>query len=104
ETILGYSRGRWEGDTLVVESDTFKPGVLNQFVEVEGQPMRGLLHSNALRTVERISFDKERNSIKLEIEHYDPVYFTRDFPVAEAEFAATNLEIKPFGCIPEQLK
>jgi len=103
-TTLGYSRGRWEGETLVVETDHFKPGVLNQFVEVEGQPMRGLLHSDALRTVERISFNADKNAIKVEIEHYDPVYFTRDFPVVEAEFAATDLEIKPFGCIPEQLK
>lgn len=104
ETILGYSRGHWEGDTLVVETDHFSPGVLNQFVEVQGKPMTGLLHSNQLRTVERITFDAASNRVKLAIEHYDPAYFTRDFPVAEAEFMATDLEIKPFGCIPEILK
>lgn len=104
EAILGYSRGHWEGDTLVVETDHFRPGVLNQFVEVPGEPMRGLLHSNALRTVERIRFDAASNRIKLEIDHFDPVFFTRDFPLAEAEFMASDLEIKPFGCIPEQLK
>ena len=104
ESILGYSRGRWEDGTLVVETDHFLPGVLNQFVEVEGEPMRGLLHSNALRTVERISLDGGQNVLKLQIEHYDPAYFTRDFPIVEAEFAASNLDLKPFGCIPEQLK
>jgi len=104
ETILGYSRGHFEGDTLVVETDHYSPGVLNQFVEVKGQPMRGQLHSNALRTVEHIGFDKAGNRIKLAIETWDPVFFTRDFPVSEAEFAASGLEIKPFGCIPEQLK
>lgn len=103
-SILGYSRGHFEGDTLVVETDHYNQGVLNQFVEVKGQPMRGLLHSTALRTVERINFDKAGNRIKLVIEHYDPEYFTRDFPLSEAEFAASDLEIKPFGCIPEQLK
>jgi len=104
ETVLGYSHGHWEGDTLVVETDHYAEGVLNQFVEVEGQPMRGLLRSNALRTVERIRFDPERNRIHLSIEHYDPVFFTRDFPVAEAEYAASDLEIEPFGCIPDVLK
>ncbi len=104
ETILGYSRGHMEGDTLVVETDHYKPGVLNQFVEVKGQPMRGQLHSNALRTVERIQFDKAGNRIKLSMDTFDPVFFSRDFPVSEAEFAASDLEIKPFGCIPEQLK
>jgi hypothetical protein len=104
EAILGYSRGHWEGDTLVVETDHFKPGVLNQFVEIPGQPMRGLLHSNALRVVERIRFNPETNSIDLTMEHYDPVFFTRDFPVAEGSYGPTDLEIEPFGCIPEQLK
>jgi hypothetical protein len=104
ESILGYSRGHWEGDTLVVETDRFNQGVLNQFVEVEGQPMRGLLHSNALRTVERIRFLPDSNRIHMSIEHYDPVFFTQDFPVAEAEYEASDLEIKPFGCLPEILK
>lgn len=104
ETILGYSRGHWEGDTLVIETDHYNQGVLNQFVEVEGEPMRALLHSNQLTTVERLTFDAASNRIKLSIEHSDPLFFTREFPVAEAEFAANDLEIKPFGCIPEQLK
>lgn len=103
ETILGYSRGRWDGDTLVVETDHFKPGVLNQFVDFP-DGTHGLLHSNQLRTVERIRFNPGTNAIDLEIEHYDPVYYTRDFPLTEGSYAASDLEIKPFGCIPEQLK
>ena len=66
--------------------------------------MRGLLHSNALRTVERIRFNEETNTLDLTIEHYDPVYFTRDFPLTEGSYGPSDLEIKPFGCIPEQLK
>lgn len=104
ESILGYSRGHWEGDTLVVETDRYAPGVLNQFVTVEGEPMRGLLHSNELRTVERIHFDADSNTVQLTIEHSDPAFFSRRFPVVEAELAASELRIQPFGCIPEALK
>lgn len=104
ETILGYSRGYWEGETLVVETDHYNQGVLNQFVEVKGEPMRGLLHSNQLRTVERINFAAASNSIQVSMEFYDPLFFTMDFPVAEGSYGASDLEIKPFGCIPEQLK
>jgi hypothetical protein len=104
ETILGYSRGHWEGDTLVVETDHYNAGVLNQFVEIPGKPMTALLHSNALKTVERIRFDQAATRVKLEIEHSDPLYFTREFPLTEGEFGPSDLEIKPFGCIPEQLK
>ena len=101
--ILGFSIGYFEGGTLVVETSHYLPGVLNQFVSVEGQPMRGLLHSEQLRTVERIRFDAETNRIQLGIEHYDPLFFTRDFPVSTAEYGASDLDIAPFGCIPEQL-
>ena len=101
---MGDSIGRWEGDTLIIETDHYNQGVLNQFVEVAGEPMRGLLHSNALRTVERITFDAAANRFNLVIEHYDPVFFTQDFPISEALYAPSDLEIKPFGCIPEQLK
>ena len=102
--ILGYSTGRFEGDALVIETTHYTQGVLNQFVVVEGEPMRGLLRSDQLRTVERIRFDAETNRIQLSIEHYDPKFFTRDFPVANAQYAASDIEIKPFGCIPEILK
>jgi hypothetical protein len=104
EAILGYSRGHWDGDTLVVDTDRYAPGVLNQFVEVEGQPMRGLLHSNQLTTVERIRFDAAGNSIRIAIAHSDPLFFTREFPLTEGEYAASDLDPKPFGCIPEQLQ
>ena len=53
--------------------------------------------------VERIGFDAETNRLELAIEHYDPKFFTRDFPVAEALFAPTPLEIQPFGCEPKML-
>lgn len=104
ETTLGYSRGHWEGDTLVIETDHYKPGVLNQFVDIPGKPTTALLNTNQLRTVERITFDKANNRVKLELEQSDPGYYTRDFPLSEAEFGPSDLEIKPFGCIPEQLK
>jgi len=104
ETTLGYSRGRMEGDTLVIETDHYKPGVLNQFVDIPGKPTTALLNTNQLRTVERITFDKAANRIKLALEQSDSGYYTRDFPLSEAEYAPSQLEIKPFGCIPEQLK
>lgn len=103
-SILGYSIGHFEGDTLVIETTHFTEGVLNQFVTVEGEPMRGLLHSDALRTVERLSVDTERNRLIMSMDHFDPVFFNRDFPNYTREFRPSDLAIQPFGCIPEQLK
>lgn len=102
--ILGYSVGRFEDDTLIIETTYFTEGVLNQFVTVEGQPMRGLLHSDQLRTVERLSLDRERNRLIMSMDHYDPEFFTRDFPNYTREYGPSNLDIQPFGCIPELLR
>jgi hypothetical protein len=100
-TSLGHSIGRWDGDTLVIESANFAAGVLNQYVEQAGQPTRGLLHSAALATVERIRLDAARQRLVVEIDMTDPEYFTQPFPRATMEYAVTDLKIEPFKCSPE---
>ena len=103
-SILGYSRGHFDGDTLVIETTHFTQGVLNQFVTVEGEPMRALLHSDQLRTEERLTLDRERNRLVMSMEHSDPAFFSRDFPNYTREYRPSDLSIEPFGCIPEQLQ
>jgi len=103
-SILGYARGYFDDDVLVIETSHFTQGVLNQFVTVEGEPMRGLLHSDQLRTVERLSLDQASNRMIMSMDHYDPAFFTRDFPNYTREYGPSNLDIQPFGCIPEMLK
>jgi len=66
--------------------------------------MRGLLHSDQLRTVERLSLDQARNRLVMSMDHYDDVFFSRDFPNYTREYAPSTLDIQPFGCIPELLK
>jgi len=100
-TSLGYSIGHFEGDTLVVETANFAEGVLRQYVETPDQPTRGMLHSEALRTTERIRFDEATSRLQVEIEHSDPVFFSREFEVAVAEYQPTDLELEPFNCRPE---
>jgi hypothetical protein len=98
---LGHSIGRFEGDTLVIETGNYSEGVLNQYVEIPGQPTRGLLHSDALTSVERVRLDRSRQRLVVTIELEDPAYFTRDFDPATAEYAPTDLAIEPFDCRPE---
>jgi len=100
-TSLGHSIGRFEGDTLVIETASYAEGVLNQYVEVPGRPTRGLLHSDVLTSVERVSFDRDRQRLVVTIELDDPAFFTRSFDPATAEYAPTNLEIQTFNCRPE---
>jgi hypothetical protein len=100
-TSLGHSIGRFEGDTLVIETANYAAGVLSQYVETPGMPIRGMLHSDALTSVERVSFDAAANRLQVTIELDDPVFFTRTFDPASATYAPSALEIQPFGCRPE---
>jgi hypothetical protein len=100
---LGHSIGRLEGETLVIETANYSPGVLNQYVEQPGQPTRGLLHSAALTTVERLSLDAARQRLVVEIDLTDPEYFTKPFPRVALEYAPSDLQIEPFNCSPEGL-
>jgi hypothetical protein len=102
-TSLGHSIGRWEGDTLVIETANYAPGVLNQYVEQPGQPTRGLLHSAALTTVERLRLDPARQRLVVEIDMTDPEFFKQPFPRATYEYAPSALKLEPFRCSPEGL-
>jgi Family of unknown function (DUF6152) len=98
---LGHSIGRFDGDTLVIETANYSAGVLNQYVEQPGKPTRGLLHSAALTSVERLHLDAARQRLVVEIDLNDPGFFTQPFPRATMEYAPSDLKIEPFNCSPE---
>jgi hypothetical protein len=98
---LGHSIGHWDGDTLVIETANYSAGVLNQYVETPGQPTRGLLHSAALTSVERLHLDAARQRLVVEIDLADPEYFTQPFNRSTTEYAASGLTIEPFNCSRE---
>jgi hypothetical protein len=100
-TSLGHSIGHFEGDTLVIETANYSEGVLRQYVETPGQATRGMLHSDAMTSVERVRFDPASNRLQVSIQYDDPVFYTRDFDPASAEYLPTDLEIEPFDCRPE---
>ena len=68
-SYAGHSIGRWEGDTLVVDTIGFAAGVLSP-------PTR---NSEQMHIVERFSLDTERMALKREYSVTDPVYLTAPY-------------------------
>ena len=66
-TVMGHSIGRWEGDTLVVDTRHMKAGIYDR----SGAP-----HSQLLHLTERIR-RIEGNQIEFDITLDDPVMFTQ---------------------------
>ncbi len=98
----GYSVGRWEGDTLVVETNNFR-GALN------GQPAEGWLDTrgspftDALRLTERF---RRVNYGQLDIEFTvdDPKAYTRPFTVrVDQRIVADGSEMIEFICHENQM-
>jgi hypothetical protein len=68
EWYLGDSRGRWEGETLVVDSRHFRPDTWFD--------RAGNFHSEEMQLIERFSF-LDRDTINYEVTVTDPKVFTR---------------------------
>jgi hypothetical protein len=84
----GHSIGRWDGDTLVVDTVGFLPG-----------PLAGTVpHSDKLHVVERFSLDTKTIALKRDYTAEDSAYFTDKYAgsdvvmPADAPYAADRCE------------
>ena len=85
----GHSAGKFDGDTLVVESAGFKE---NTFLDATGAP-----HTDELRTVERI---RKISATQLEdvITIHDPDYYSRDWQVRFVYNQHNELRLEDYVC------
>jgi len=90
-TWKGYSVGRWEGDTLVVESSGFRSEGI--WLDRKGSPL-----TEAAKITERI---RRPNYGRLEIEVTvnDPRAYTASFTVMLNQYIATDTELLDFVCL-----
>jgi hypothetical protein len=84
----GHSIGRWDGDTLVVDTVGFAPGIIAATVA----------HSDQLHVVERFTLDPQTMALKRDYVAEDPVNFTGQYAgtdivmPADAPFANDRCE------------
>jgi hypothetical protein len=94
-TYFGYSSGRWEGDTLVVESE----GYNEKFWFHRG----GLPHTDALHLTERFS-RPDYDTLKYEVTVNDPKAYTKPWSGGfTVPWTYTNWDGTPGGEIQEYL-
>jgi hypothetical protein len=91
---MGRSVGRYEEETLVVDTAGQHAGVLDTL----GAP--GLYQSDQMRTVER--FSAEGNMLQIVVTHLDPVYFVQPLTVTYSYLRLPGGKIEKWGCKPEE--
>jgi hypothetical protein len=88
-TYFGYSSGKWEGDTLVVNST----GYTERFWFTNG----GLPHTEALKLTERIS-RPDFNTLKYEVTVDDPGTYTRPWTGGWTLQWVPNEDLEQYYC------
>ena len=84
----GHSIGRWDGDTLVVESAGFNEWT---FLDASGLP-----HSDEMTTMERIR--KEGNQLEDVIEIHDPQMYERDWQARFVYDERSDVRLEEYAC------
>ena len=86
---MGYSVGRWEGDTLVVESFGFND---RSWLDHDGHP-----HTEALRMTERYR-RRDFGNLDLEVTLSDPAAYAKPWTVAVRAELAADTEMIEWVC------
>ena len=89
-TLFGYSRGRWEGSTLVVETDHIAAGYFDHL---------GALQSDQIKTVERFIPNADYSRLDYTLTTTDPVNFTRPFELKRYFVWKPENTVHPYECL-----
>jgi hypothetical protein len=89
---MGYSTGRWEGDTLVVDA--------TDFTDATWLDRAGNFHSDALHVTERYT-PMGRDAIQYEATITDPQVFTRPWKISMPLYRRLekNAQVMEFRCV-----
>jgi hypothetical protein len=89
-TQMGFSRGRFDGETLVVETDHLQ----EQYFEPDG-----VRQSTQMRTVERFIPNEDYSRLDYRITVTDPVNFTEPFDLTRYFVWRPGVEVEPYNCL-----
>jgi hypothetical protein len=88
-SLYGYSIGRWEGSTLVVESAGFSDPNFDD---------HGTPQSAAASMVERFTISEDETRLDYEVIHYDPLIFTGPARLTGQWAWTPGEEVKDYNC------
>ena len=89
-SATGHSIGAWDGDTLVVDTVGFEPGVLEH--------LAGIKHSEQLHAVERFFIDEQTNYLMREYILTDPLYVEGEYSNMDGQ-ELVDAPYEPYNCI-----
>ena len=89
-TQFGFSRGRWEGTTLVVETDR---------IQADYMDMDGARHSDQISLVERFIPNEDHSRLDYRITITDPVHYSEPFELTRYFVWRPEIRVHPYECL-----
>jgi hypothetical protein len=89
-TQMGFSRGRFDGDTFVVETDRIQA----QYFDPDGVPQ-----SDRITLVERFTPNADYTRLDYAVTVTDPVYFTEPFTLTRYFVWRPEMTVAPYNCL-----
>lgn len=89
-SLFGYSTGRWEGSTLIVETDRIDAPY---FDGGDGTPQ-----GRVIRLVERFNLNEKDDRLDYRLTVSDPATFTKEIEFARYWSWRPEIRVEPFGC------
>lgn len=86
----GYSIGKWDGDTLVVDTTHLAPGVLI--------PIIGVMYSGQMHIVERFTFDPNAKTLTRTYRADDPLYLKGPY-TGQDVMTISDEPYVPYNCV-----
>lgn len=86
----GHSIGRWDGDTLVVDTIGLEEGVLSH--------SSGMKHSDQMHVIERFSVNQDEMQLYRDYTIVDPLYLEGE-TTGQDIMAYTTTEYTPYDCV-----
>jgi hypothetical protein len=86
----GYSIGKWDGDTLVVETSGFRDGL---WADYSGSPLTGAAH--VTERFRRVNF----GTMEIEVTVNDPKAYTKPWTVKLTHSIVLNTDLLEYVCL-----
>jgi len=88
-SLLGYSRGRWDGDTLIVETERVEAAILYG----DGTPQ-----SRAIQLVEHFVMNETQDRLNYRLSITDPESFTETLEFTRYWVWQPDIRLQPYDC------
>jgi hypothetical protein len=86
-SLHGHSVGRWDGDSLVIDTIGFEPNLSGLGLSVPSSPGK--------HTVERLTLTEDRRRLRYEVTVEDPMYLTEPATMTQQWDHRPDLEFSP---------